>query len=736
MSKKLTKISLTILTLVCAFCMSIAMIGVAKADTTLYQATDFKMETAVQIRQDGTNGIRFWASMSAEDYNNLKDVEGIEFGIMIAPTDWLGSADDLRFGNDALPEWYDGTDATKYFAKGVNVPVLDTDNFDQDDDVTEYLLHASFINIKESNFSRSFTAKAYYRVGDEVVYAQGANEKNIFETASKYVAMSDFDETEPKEKFVKDYVYGIVDKVAEVYTDVQVSLDVDAIVDGVAYRDDQVNATATLKKPGDDTKELKAQLKVALTKDGEEIENGVVYDAETQKFELATSGIFKLATKLGSKIDEANAIDLTLKRREVKVEIIPCDGVALRDFKPQADVTKILMSDFAFAGNNAPGNAVVLRAKITDPENSKIVHAEVPEGRDEVDVIDDRAHFTGGYTFTNNPTWLKMTYNEGYAYVSLVERKKANNSSVKAVYVDNYGVGYDVELPILPYADFAFYGKNEQFSATDALMVTFTKNQWVTFEDVPLTGSITDNIIDFTVVNPLAKDSEGNIIYDETTGYATFETTLKARTYTIRVSNPSDPSIYIDYYFGMYSSTHVCTGLRAYNWDTSTWGSASGYSKIGITASGTVESPTLKYITGYPANGGMGTYYDEAAIIKCLIGKNSYNHNPDKYKNETFGFSIVDSQFYINYGKSNSWISATASIFPRNLQQATGYLFDAFDNLDKVDISIAECHHYNNPGATFVITRIGGETIDASWENKVHYTQGTAPAYHTPVVEE
>ena len=57
-----------ILTLVFAFCLSIAMVGVARADGTLYEAKSFTMTQEAQVRTLAPNGIRFSATIDAQEY--------------------------------------------------------------------------------------------------------------------------------------------------------------------------------------------------------------------------------------------------------------------------------------------------------------------------------------------------------------------------------------------------------------------------------------------------------------------------------------------------------------------------------------------------------------------------------------------------------------------------------------------------------------------------------------------
>ncbi len=660
MSKRLTKISLTILTLVCAFCMSIAMIGVAKADTTLYQAENFKMETAVQIRQNGTNGIRFWASMSADDYDNLKDVEGIEFGIMIAPTDWLDSADDLVFGNDALPEWYDDTDATKYFAKGVNVPILDVDDFDQDDDVTEYLLHASFVNIKDSNFSRTFTAKAYYKVGNEVVYAQGANEKNIFETASKYVATTEFDEEEPEEKFVKDYVYGIVDKVAEAYTDITVN--VAGVQDGVAYRDDEFEVPATLKKPGDDTKVLNAVAK--LTIEGEMLEEGVAYDTTTKKYAFKDSGLFTLTTAIGTKYVQTQ--DITIKRHGVQLNATPT--VQLYNF-----------ADNSYTSGVGKSYNIRSHSTWTDDENSN-----APS--DTVYSIKEKEQ--GNHWLVFNGSYPSNIYLKNGATAT----PDMGDETVVISYTDAYGVTYSYEH-VIENTKFVAKGASNSYIATDAIEVPLTAVSSLNISNVPLTDGTTD-FIRFAV--------NKNV-------------TNNCKVIKMRVSDVNDDTNYVDFFMTRINGT--------YNWGpaTTTFGmQAKGWStRYGYNTSGVLAKQLLDNSNG---SGGLSI----AGCPCALVGKyQNVQLMEDTYYREMLGISLVNSEMLLRFSQSANVDPTQWNLCPKEVQDATvssiwaeSEVWSAFDNVTHVNITFYD----PQGGVELLIDTIGGEKVTAETLSKFSLT--------------
>ena len=179
MSKRLNKILMAVLAAVVALCMAIATLGVFTTKAAV-STGDIVMLDSAQVRQTGEMGIRFTATISESDYETLS-AQGAEFGMILAPADWVENDDDLAFGSSAL-SLYDGTQGAtdKFFAKGTNTPVQDINNFDGDDDTSEYILTCSFIKIKESNFDRNFKARAYYKIGNDYFHSEYVVERNIY----------------------------------------------------------------------------------------------------------------------------------------------------------------------------------------------------------------------------------------------------------------------------------------------------------------------------------------------------------------------------------------------------------------------------------------------------------------------------------------------------------------------------------------------------------------------------
>lgn len=702
MSKRFTKISLTILTLVFAFCMSIAMLGVGNAYAS-NEVTTFEMASAVQVRQSGPNGIRFAATMNEYDYDKLRDVDGIEFGIILVPTDWIDSVDDLRFGNPDLPEYDEENPAQKYFAKGVNTPVIDLNDYDDDGDETEYVLCASFINIKESNFARGFTAKAYYKIGNEYFYAKGYSQKNIFEVASKHLATAEFEEDIPAQKAVKDYLVDVVDSVTEKYSETQLNVDESVIQDNVAYRGDALTATATVKNPSNN-KTLTAGVKLVLMKLDQEVENGVAYDSENKKFVLATSGVFKLAAKLGSKIDNESAVDLTVKRRDVEVKVTTRRATTnYKTFEPIADQTQVLSTYAGYNKVDAAGNSVNLLYEVTDPENptASISNANAELINNEL----------GNWQLKVAENFNYLMWMGGYPVKRVV--------TYRANYVDNYGITYSYELPCsappTPVSD-AFFGKDQTyFTATDALFTTITGAKALTIQNVPLTDLSTESIIKFTLVS-----------YDGTTG----EIKEATKSYQITISETGNPNNYVTIGFGRYSTTHLCFGVNAPCFGVTThYGQRSQNETALNTAAAKLGSE--------PSDAsGSGHMFDNYLFLKALRGQNAYNHDATNYNLEMLGFSIINNEFYVNAGWSDltykSWSILTKN--QQELQTAIAQAFDGFTDVENVDVSIN--YWYNNTSnnktlTKVIITELGGQPVTSqnanSWIEKAYYSNSTAP---------
>ncbi|MBE5733838.1 MAG: hypothetical protein E7347_02160 [Clostridiales bacterium] len=661
MSKRFTKISLTILTLVFAFCMSIAMLGVGNAYAS-NEVTTFEMASAVQVRQSGPNGIRFAATIGSDDYDKLKNIDGIEFGIILVPTDWISNVEDLRFGNSDLPEYDEENPAQKYFAKGVNTPVIDLNDYDDDGDETEYVLCASFINIKESNFARGFTAKAYYKIGNEYFYAKGYSQKNIFEVASKHLATAEFEEDIPAQKAVKDYLVDVVDSVTEKYSDIDLAVDGNAIENGVAYRGDEFVATATVKNPSNN-KTLTAGVKLVLTKDDLVDYDCIGFNAEENKYTFLKSGVYELGFSIGSK--EIDLGDLTIKRHGVKLNAVPT-------FKLETFVAK----DYA----SGKGQFISLRGLNywTDDENTSAQAETVYTVKD-----------------YDETSWLVPGSNYGHAsYIYLRNGGKATNAmgdeTVLINYTDSYGVTYSYEH-VVECSKFVAKGSADSDIATNAIEITAGPVVNTFVENVPLTDGTTD-LIRFAVNKNVTKS---------------------AKNIKMKIEDVNDANNFVYVYFSVENQTyasnfaHMHMGMRPAKW-----------SKLYGVSGSVIRKYTMTY--------GWADYGHSERPIGSLIhpNGNQYLMNEDKYFYEMMGVSIVNSEVFLRYTTDINKAPTAVNLCPTSMQDSTVSsewtettgTWTEFKDVTHVNITIFDCT------AALLIDTIGGQPVTAQSLTKVYNT--------------
>ena len=295
MSKRLNKVLMAVLAAVVAICMVIATAGLttARADVTTGNVT---MLDSAQVRQTGEMGIRFSATISATDYESLK-AQGAEFGMILAPADWVENDDDLAFGSSTL-SLYDGTQGAtdKFFAKGVNTPVQDVTDIDGDNDITEYVLTCSFIKIKETNFDRNFKARAYYKIGDNYFHSENVVDRNIYTVASKALISGDVED-----EVVTDYLSGIVGKVADENSTLNVVVNGDVVNKG-----DKFTATATLTTAKN--KVVETGVALSVERDGATVTDGLTYaDGE---YTVNAPGYITVVGTVGAKSVEVKELTL------------------------------------------------------------------------------------------------------------------------------------------------------------------------------------------------------------------------------------------------------------------------------------------------------------------------------------------------------------------------------------------------------------------------------------------
>ncbi len=173
MSKAIRKVLMLTLTLAMAICMVVAgatsvfatdgALSKQVADVTLTMGSG--AEVRIIGQEDKDNGLRFSATISAEDYEGLKanaDYQKVTFGIVIVPAEWTEIyelTEENLFGTDAKYCW-DGAQAGK--AEIIN---LEANSLTKNAD-GNYFLKGSIVGLQDYNIGRAFTARAYAKAVD------------------------------------------------------------------------------------------------------------------------------------------------------------------------------------------------------------------------------------------------------------------------------------------------------------------------------------------------------------------------------------------------------------------------------------------------------------------------------------------------------------------------------------------------------------------------------------------
>lgn len=142
--------------------------AIAKDELTLADyASTFVMDERASIRVNAVNGgLRFTSYVSAEEYNALaaKYGESLVVGTLIAPKDLVANKGELALDNAELTLNKDYVNVTGKFFKSAEEENL-------------YGFNAVISNLKEANYARSFVARSYIKVGDDVAYAANFNKE-------------------------------------------------------------------------------------------------------------------------------------------------------------------------------------------------------------------------------------------------------------------------------------------------------------------------------------------------------------------------------------------------------------------------------------------------------------------------------------------------------------------------------------------------------------------------------
>ncbi len=164
MKKKLTNIlSITFATLLLTTPFSLPLTTITAEDTLT--ANSFTMQNGAALRLvEGSNGMRFSAEISQEEYTTLTNA-GAKFGMLIV-------AKDLLKGIEITPETVFGENSSFYFTNKtegrvngkiemINVTSPSCRNIDDDANIE---ICGSIANIILNNFTRSFIGRAYVAI--------------------------------------------------------------------------------------------------------------------------------------------------------------------------------------------------------------------------------------------------------------------------------------------------------------------------------------------------------------------------------------------------------------------------------------------------------------------------------------------------------------------------------------------------------------------------------------------
>ncbi len=252
----------------------------ANADVTTPPTIALSIEDKASIKTSGQMGIAFQANVeNAADIVAYYGADNVEFGMLLAPADYLSSSTPLEF-DGGLTEWTEGGSAENTYRKGTVTP-------DEDGNMI-----CRFVNINTSNYSRPFAARAYVGIkeGDTVSYTYSSvTERAVYTVASHAVVKGGY------EGDVATYLNGVVSAVQEHYTTLDVSLGATTF-DGT---NNTITPTATVSNG---TKTLETG--VALTADN--------IEKTSAGYEVTTLGDFSATAAIGGLSKTVEGLSCTM----------------------------------------------------------------------------------------------------------------------------------------------------------------------------------------------------------------------------------------------------------------------------------------------------------------------------------------------------------------------------------------------------------------------------------------
>lgn len=173
---------LVVLALVFALCLTVVsatMINTAKADEVAPPTLTMLDGASVRVaEEDKVNGLRFAAGMSASDYGWFSENVGagkaykdVQFGMFIAPTDYLAKADFTEanlFGNEAYDwaEWNNDTQEWEYDETSSLVRIINIKKSTLKEYKGDMVIFGAISGYEEWNIVREFTGLGYYQLTD------------------------------------------------------------------------------------------------------------------------------------------------------------------------------------------------------------------------------------------------------------------------------------------------------------------------------------------------------------------------------------------------------------------------------------------------------------------------------------------------------------------------------------------------------------------------------------------
>lgn len=641
MSKKLTKISLMILTFVFAFCLSIGILGVGNAYASDTVPT-LTMQQGASVRTKGdVNGIRFEAIVSANNPN-------YEYGMMLAPADWLVNKE-LNFDM----EEYDSTKTygqnDVYYAKASNKLEERASNGSN-----VYVLTCSFVNIKESNLSRDFTARAYCAPivegvadYDNAILSETCT-TNIYTVLSTYLAGNEIEDVPAS---VQTYVQEKCELVTEKYNKTEIT--VEGLTDGVAYRGgDAITVKATVSKE-DGSRTIDSGVKVEIERTVEaDVDETLTYDEKTGEIALTTSGVFNVKATVGNTVKDTAA---TIKR----------EGVVIT--APDINYDYSTLS----AINALNAYSVNVRTKLTlvDPDDTSITNSNLS-----IAVKD----------YNEETSWLYFHGSYPSVLVSRSGMRMKDNVTYTATYKDNYGVTYVAEADIIPPTAYTFDTTKETVNA-DVITLTINNTyQKVVIENVSKTD-LNNDIIRFAFDTSNGTTQKfANIIFMETDNI-----TNNVDFGMCYVNGRTSTSL------GVYTMKY---GMKVDKWGTSYYAKNNG-----------------SIYKNDNAQSNMGIYFNSCFTIRSLTDYENYHLMDELYTRGMMGLTIANNTLNMRYFSKCADTTATQTeVFSTTGQTAKGFeTWTEFDNVDKVDIQISSQVNLTTPVKVY-IDLLGGELVTAN----------------------